>query len=243
MGEAARADAERIDALPDNELESLPLAGVPVAIKDDTDVAGQSTGWGSNVDRGLCRHDAEIVCRLRRAGAIIVGKTNVPELTLWPWTASDASGITRNPWEPSRTPGGSSGGSAVAVSTGMAAIGLGSDGGGSIRYPGGLTGLVGLKPQRDRLPVGDEHASGWHGLVVLGPSHPFGTRCRLLPRHRRHHAAVHDLSRCPRPAVVATADRRIDQPAARHPGPPVRNSPSQRRRRRAPARRSRPRHR
>ena len=110
--------------------------------RDDTDVAGQSTRWGSVVNRGLCRHDAEIVRRLRRAGAIVIGKTNVPELTLWPWTASEAFGTTRNPWDATRTPGGSSGSSAVAVSTGMAAIGLGSDGGGSIRYPAGLTGLV-----------------------------------------------------------------------------------------------------
>ena len=86
MGEAALAEAERIDALPDSGLRSLPLAGVPVAIKDDTDVAGQSTGWGSDVDRGPPSHDAEIVRRLRRAGAIIIGKTNVPELTLWPWS-------------------------------------------------------------------------------------------------------------------------------------------------------------
>ena len=203
MGEAARADAERIDALPDSELQSLPLAGVPVAIKDDTDVAGQSTGWGSRVDRGPCSHDAEIVCRLRRAGAIIVGKTNVPELTLWPWTASDASGITRNPWDPSRTPGGSSGGSAVAVSTGMAAIGLGSDGGGSIRYPAGLTGLVGLKPQRDRLPVGDEHGSRWHGLVVLGS----------LTRSVRDAACVLDVAATTQPST--TVRDALDEPSPR----------------------------
>jgi amidase len=95
-----------------------------------------------------------------RPGAIIIGKTNVPELTLWPWTESTTWGTTRNPWNRNRTPGGSSGGSAAAVCTGMAAMALGSDGGGSIRYPAGLTGLVGLKPQRDRIPVGDEHGSG-----------------------------------------------------------------------------------
>jgi amidase len=104
-----------------------------------------------------------------RSGAIIIGKTNVRELTLWPWTESTTWGTTRNPWNRNRTPGGSSGGSAAAVCTGMAAMALGSDGGGSIRYPAGLTGLVGLKPQRDRIPVGDEHGSGWHGLITLGP--------------------------------------------------------------------------
>ena len=125
--------------------------------------------WGSDVDRGVCEHDAVVVRRLRDAGAVVVGKTNVPELTLWPWTASARWGVTRNPWDLDRTPGGSSGGSAVAVSTGMAAIAVGSDGGGSIRYPAGLTGLVGLKPQRDRVPIGVEHGSGWHGLVAIGP--------------------------------------------------------------------------
>ncbi len=169
MGEQALAEAERIDSMPDAELAQLELAGVPVAIKDDTDVAGQSTMWGSAVDRGVSKRDAEVVSRLRRAGAVIIGKTNVPELTLWPWTATERWGITRNPWNLNRTPGGSSGGSAAAVCTGMAALALGSDGGGSVRYPAGLTGLVGLKPQRDRVTLGPEHASGWHGLIALGP--------------------------------------------------------------------------
>lgn len=162
-------DADRIDSLSDRELAALPLAGVPVAIKDDTDVAGQSTMWGSSIDRGVRSNDAEVVDRLRTAGATIIGKTNVPELTLWPWTASQRWGVTRNPWNVDHTPGGSSGGSAVAVATGMAAMALGSDGGGSVRYPAGLTGLIGVKPQRHRVPLGPEHASGWHGLIVLGP--------------------------------------------------------------------------
>lgn len=145
------------------------MAGVPVAIKDDTDVAGQSTMWGTPVDRGPREADAVVVQRLRAAGAIVIGKTNVPELTLWPWTATPTWGVTANPWALDRTPGGSSGGSAAAVASGMAAMALGSDGGGSVRYPAGLTGLVGIKPQRDRLPLGAEHASGWHGLIALGP--------------------------------------------------------------------------
>ncbi len=169
LADEARAEADRLDRLSGGDLAALPLAGVPVAIKDDTDVAGQVTMWGSAVDRGMCTADAEVVARLRRAGAIIIGKTNVPELTLWPWTASERWGVTRNPWNLDRTPGGSSGGSAAAVCTGMAAMALGSDGGGSVRYPAGLTGLVGVKPQRERVPLGTEHASGWHGLIALGP--------------------------------------------------------------------------
>jgi amidase len=176
---------------------------VPIAIKDDTDVAGQPTGWGSRVDRGRCDDDAEVVRRLRRAGAIIIGKTNVPELTLWPWTASEASGTTRSPWDPDRSPGGSSGGSAVAVCTGMAAMGLGSDGGGSIRYPAGLTGLVGLKPQRGRVPVGEEHGSGWHGLLVLGP----------LTRSVRDAACFLDIASTPEP--TRTFRDALDRPPPR----------------------------
>jgi len=169
MVDQALFDAARIDALTDDVRRGLPLAGVPVAIKDDTDVAGQSTMWGTAIDRGICVDDAVVVSRLRRAGAVIIGKTNVPELTLWPWTASRTWGATRNPWDLERTPGGSSGGSATAVCAGMAAMALGSDGGGSVRYPAALTGLIGIKPQRDRLPLGLEHGSGWHGLIALGP--------------------------------------------------------------------------
>ena len=169
LAEQALADAGRVDALPEGERRGLPLAGVPIAVKDDTDVAGESTMWGTAIDRGVCEDDAEVVRRLRRAGAVIIGKTNLPELAVWPWTASETWGVTRNPLSLDRTPGGSSGGSAAAVCTGMAAMALGSDGGGSVRYPAALTGLVGLKPQRDRLPLGPEHGSAWHGLIALGP--------------------------------------------------------------------------
>lgn len=169
LTERALADADRIDAGRTAADDDRPLAGVPVAVKDDTDVAGEITAWGSAAHGGPAAEDAEVVARLRAAGAVVVGKTHVPELTLWPWTASARWGMTVNPWDPTRTPGGSSGGSAVAVCTGMSAVALGSDGGGSVRYPAGLTGLVGLKTQRGRIPVGPEHASAWHGLLALGP--------------------------------------------------------------------------
>ena len=167
LAEKALQQAKDIDSRPPNAW-MLPLLGVPVAIKDDTDVAGEITAWGSN-GGGPPRHDdSEVVTRLRRAGAIIIGKTNVPELTAWPWTASSTWGITRNPWDPDRTPGGSSGGSATATATGMCGVALGSDGAGSIRYPAALTGLVGFKPQRDRIALGVQHADGWNGLLVYG---------------------------------------------------------------------------
>jgi amidase len=166
--EQALADADRIDAHRDAD-EGRPLLGLPVAVKDDTDVAGEVTVWGrAEADGPPAAADSPIVARLRAAGAIIIGKTHVPELTLWPWTTSPAWGPTRNPWDPERTPGGSSGGSAVAVAAGLCALATGTDGGGSIRYPAALTGVVGLKPQRDRIPLGPGHEGGWNGLLTLG---------------------------------------------------------------------------
>jgi amidase len=144
-----------------------PLAGVPVAIKDDTPVAGQLTTRGSRSHGPPAPADAEVVRRLREAGAIPIGITNVPELMIFPWTASAANGITRNPWAPSRTPGGSSGGSAAAVASGMVACATGSDGGGSIRIPAACCGLVGMKPTRGRVSTqpAREH---WLGLSTYG---------------------------------------------------------------------------
>ncbi len=144
------------------------LAGVPIAIKDDTPVAGQLTTRGSRSYGPPARADSEVVRRLRAAGAIPIGITNVPELTIWPWTASEANGITRNPWDLSRTPGGSSGGSAAAVAAGLVPCATGSDGGGSIRIPAACCGLVGMKPTRGRVSTRplEEH---WLGLSTYGP--------------------------------------------------------------------------
>jgi amidase len=144
-----------------------PLAGVPIAVKDDLPVAGQSTTRGSRSYGPPAAADAEAVRRLRAAGAIPIGITNVPELMIFPWTASDANGITRNPWDLSRTPGGSSGGSAAAVAAGIVPCATGSDGGGSIRIPAGACGLVGMKPTRGRVSTQPARA-GWLGLSVYG---------------------------------------------------------------------------
>jgi amidase len=144
-----------------------PLAGVPIAVKDDLPVAGQSVTKGSRSFGPPCASDAEAVRRLRAAGAIPIGITNVPELTIFPWTASDANGVTRNPWDLSRTPGGSSGGSAAAVSAGMVPCATGSDGGGSIRIPAACCGLVGMKPSRGRVSTQPLHEA-WLGLSVFG---------------------------------------------------------------------------
>jgi amidase len=144
------------------------LAGVPIAIKDDTPVAGQLTTRGSRSSGPPSSADAEVVAKLRAAGAIPIGITNVPELTIWPWTATVANGVTRNPWNPARTPGGSSGGSAAAVASGMVPAATGSDGGGSIRIPAACCGLAGMKPTRGRV---SSHPAreGWLGLATFGP--------------------------------------------------------------------------
>jgi amidase len=167
LSDAARYEAavaqDRLDAG-----ERLPLLGVPVAIKDDVDVAGEVTTYGSGAHGPAVTSDAEVVRRLRAAGAVIIGKTNVPELMIFPFTESLTFGATRNPWNLKRTPGGSSGGSAAAVAAGLAPLALGSDGGGSIRIPSTWCGLFGLKPQRDRVSL-EPHDDAWHGLSVNGP--------------------------------------------------------------------------
>jgi amidase len=159
LAEQALADADRVN--------SGPLAGVPIAVKDDLPLAGQAMTYGARSYGPPQPKDAEAIRRLRAAGAIPIGVTNVPELMIFPWTASDANGITRNPWDPSRTPGGSSGGSAAAVAAGMVAAATGSDGGGSIRIPAACCGLVGMKPTRGRVPSSPLR-EGWLGLSVYG---------------------------------------------------------------------------
>ena len=165
LAEEALAAADRLDA--GNPTDAGPLAGVPIAVKDDSPVAGQPLTFGSRSPAQPEPADGEVLGRLRAAGAIPIGITNVPELMLWPWTATDANGITRNPWDLSRTPGGSSGGSAAALAAGLAAAATGSDGGGSIRIPAACCGLVGMKPTRGRTstqPRGEDAI----GLAVYG---------------------------------------------------------------------------
>ncbi|MGH3597764.1 MAG: amidase, partial [Mycobacterium sp.] len=132
------------------------------------DVAGEVTTYGTNAHGAAATRDAEVVGRLRAAGAVVIGKTAVPELMMLPYTESLTFGATRNPWNTAFTPGGSSGGSGAAVAAGLAPLALGSDGGGSIRIPSGWCGLFGLKPQRDRISVAP-HDDAWCGLSVNGP--------------------------------------------------------------------------
>lgn len=168
LPERARAEAKAVEQrLADGDAASLPLAGVPIAIKDTEDLAGEVTTWGTAGFDEPAAHDGEMVRRLRAAGAIVLGKTNLPELAIWPFTESRTWGTTRNPWDTSRSPGGSSGGSAAAVAAGLCGGASASDGGGSIRIPAALNGVFGLKPQRDRIPL-SPLAEHWYGLSVVG---------------------------------------------------------------------------
>ena len=135
-----------------------PFAGVPIAIKDNRPVAGMPTSMGSDLFSSgiLARRDAYFVRRLRDAGFVVVGKTSMPEFGVLPTTEPRRFGPTSNPWDLTRTPGGSSGGSAAAVAAGMVPLAHGNDGGGSIRIPAACCGLVGLKPARGRVSVGPD---------------------------------------------------------------------------------------
>jgi len=151
-GALAAADAVQAD-------DPRPFAGVPIAIKDTAAVAGMPYTLGSDAFGDFVpAHDAFVVRRLREAGFVLVGKTNLPEFGILPVTEPRRFGPTRNPWDTERTPGGSSGGAAAAVAAGMVPLAHGSDGGGSIRIPAACCGLVGLKPSRGRVSRGPEQA-------------------------------------------------------------------------------------
>lgn len=146
-----------------------PLHGVPIAIKDLTPTKGDRTTLGSfSHEHHVPDHDSVIVERLRAAGAIVVGKTTTPEFAYSSFTRSPLWGPTRNPWNPALNPGGSSGGSAVAVATGCVPLAEGTDMGGSVRIPASYCGLVGLKPAFGRIPL-DVVPSSWDTIHHFGP--------------------------------------------------------------------------
>jgi amidase len=187
--------------------ERGPLLGIPVAIKDDTDLAGESTPFGCDGYFAPKSDDGEVVRRLRRAGAVIVGKTTTPELGQWPITEGTAFGVTRNPWNVSHTPGGSSGGSAAAVAAGVVPAALGSDGLGSIRVPAAWTHLVGIKPQRGRVSTWP-YVDAFHGLACVGPlARTVADAATLLDAARGNHPGDRDRPPAPREPYADTAQR------------------------------------
>ena len=184
LADEARAEAAARDEHLAGGGAPGPLHGVPIAIKEEIDVAGTVTTFGGEANVTPAAADAEIVRRLREAGAVVVGKTTMPEFGAFPYTESASRGITRNPWDRSRTPGGSSGGTAVAVATGMVPVVIGGDGGGSIRIPSACCGLFGLKPQRGRVTTAPSPHLWW-ALGTAGP----------LTRSVRDSALVYDVIR------------------------------------------------
>ncbi|HWA55494.1 MAG TPA: amidase [Solirubrobacterales bacterium] len=147
--------------------EERPLLGVPIAIKDEVDVAGEINTHGTDGFTEPAKQDSEMVRRLREAGAIVIGLTLLPELAACGFTESATYGVTRNPWNLQRTPAGSSGGSGAAVAAGLVPIASAGDGAGSIRFPAASCGLFGLKPSRGRISLAPL-LEGWGGLAVLG---------------------------------------------------------------------------
>jgi amidase len=166
LAERALLEAEQAEARLKGG-DDRPLLGVPIALKDEVDLAGELSTHGTDAYPDPAPADSEMVRRLREAGAIVVGKTHLPELAICGFTESATWGVTRNPWDPQRTPGGSSGGSAAAVAAGLVPIASASDGGGSIRIPASSCGLFGLKPSRARVSLAPlvEH---WNGLSAAG---------------------------------------------------------------------------
>ena len=191
--------------------ERLPLLGVPIAIKDDTDLAGHPTAFGCPGEFEAKAEDAVVTAKLKAAGAVIVGKTNSPEIGLWPFTEGPAFGTTRNPWSLDHSPGGSSGGAAAAVAAGLVPAAIGSDGAGSVRIPASWTNLVGVKPQRGRISTWPD-PEAFQGLTVLGPLARTVADAALLLDVLSGNVDG-DLHRPPRPAEPFAAA------AARDPGP------------------------
>lgn len=170
-GEAAMAAAARVDEVVAGGDDPGPLAGIPIGVKDLENAIGFVTTKGSAAfaDGPAATIDSILVTRLKAAGAIVIGKTNTPELGFKADTDNPTFGPTRNPWDLTRSPGGSSGGSAAAVSAGLVPLATSSDGGGSIRIPASACGIAGFKPSLGRIPTGGNTAPDWHHLSTRGP--------------------------------------------------------------------------
>src|SRR5262249_36087147 len=167
--ESALADARKATAALKRRAVMPPLFGIPVSIKDLTPTKGLRTTWGSKIfEDHLPEEDAIIVKRLKGAGAIVVGKTNTPEFGAGGNTFNAVFGATRNPWNPGLTGGGSSGGAAVALATGMGPLAQGSDTGGSLRTPAAFCGVVGFRTTPGLVPYYPK-VLAWDSIGVTGP--------------------------------------------------------------------------
>ena len=198
--------------------EERPLLGVPIAIKDEVDVAGEVNTHGTDGFTEPAKADCEMVRRLREAGAIIVGLTLLPEMAICGFTESATYGVTRNPWNPQRTPGGSSGGSGSAVAAGLVPIASAGDGAGSIRIPAASCGLFGLKPSRGRVSLapltrrlaraGRRSAASAARSSTPRSGSTSSPAARARPRRRRRPTAPSSSRRRRRPASCGSPSRR-----------------------------------
>ncbi|XXF78691.1 amidase [Myxococcaceae bacterium GXIMD 01537] len=205
--------AEQALALAESKLPEGPFTGVPFLVKDvGLHAAGVPTDLGSRLMRGLVApHDTVLMARYRQAGLVLLGRTNAPEFGINAATEPVLHGPTRNPWDVSRSPGGSSGGSAAAVASGLVPVAYGNDGGGSIRIPASLCGIFGLKPTRGRISPGPDMAEALHGM---GTEH-------VLTRSVRDSAAVLDATRGAEPGDayhVTVPERPYVEELRRKPG-------------------------
>jgi amidase len=166
LAERALAEAQQAEARL-RAGEERPLLGVPIALKDSVDLAGELTTHGTDAFPDPAKADSEMVRRLRAAGAVVVGKTNLPELAIYGFTESATWGVTRNPWDLQHGTGGSSGGSAAAVAAGLVPLASASDGAGSIRIPAASCGVFGLRPSRGRISLAPD-LEHWNGMSVNG---------------------------------------------------------------------------
>jgi aspartyl-tRNA(Asn)/glutamyl-tRNA(Gln) amidotransferase subunit A len=169
--ERAHNEADALDVRIATGHDPGPLAGIPIGVKDLQDAIGYVTTHGSalHADDPPATADSPFVARLRAAGCVVVGKTNTPEFGWMGNTTNSVFGPSRNPFDTSRGPGGSSGGAAAALAAGMVPLATGSDGGGSIRIPSACCGLSGMKPSLGRVPGGGPNPPGWLGLSTGGP--------------------------------------------------------------------------
>jgi Asp-tRNA(Asn)/Glu-tRNA(Gln) amidotransferase A subunit family amidase len=178
-GERALAEARERDGLP--HVWRGPLHGVPFTAKDLTDATPYATTYGSRPFAGnLPSSDAACVARLRRAGAVLIGKSNTPEMGARPTTENELFGATCNPHDTTRTPGGSSGGAGAALAAGIGTLAQGSDGGGSIRIPAACCGVVGHKPTRGLVSGAPATYDAWEGFATNGPMARSVADCALM---------------------------------------------------------------
>lgn len=209
--EGAHTQAEAVDRIVATGEDPGPLAGIPIAVKDLEAVEGLPLMRGSLLFKdSVADHDSTQVTRLRKAGAVVIGKTTTPELGSVAFTWSKATGVTRNPWNLERTPGGSSGGSAAAVSAGLVPLATGSDGGGSIRIPSSFCGLPGLKPTYGLIPRGP-------GRIGTGNTSAFGPIARSvidLARYLDQVTGVHPMDPLSLPAPSVPYEESLLTPLA-----------------------------